>query len=46
MAYAKIVHEWSDGQVTAMEVGGDLEDLTACVVAAIMMWRECVDASE
>ena len=43
MALARIVHEWSDGQVATMEAGGDMEDCIAAVVAVLALWRECVE---
>lgn len=43
MATAKITHQWSDGQVTVMEAGGDLEDFTDAIAAVLLLWRECVE---
>lgn len=44
MAYAKFVHEWDGSDaVTAFEVGGDLEDLDACVVKLMQLWRGSVE---
>lgn len=45
MANAKITHQWSDGQVTVMEAGGDLEDFAAAIAAVLLLWRECVEAN-
>ena len=42
MALAKITHQWTDGQVTVMEAGGDLEEPVAAVVAVLLLWSECV----
>jgi hypothetical protein len=44
MAFAKITHQWPDGEsVTILEAGGDLEDVDAAIAAVLIMWRECVE---
>jgi hypothetical protein len=46
MAQAKITHQWTDGQVTVMEAGGDLESPAAAIAAVLLLWRECVEGAQ
>lgn len=50
MAYARVTHQWPDGEAaTVMEAGTDAngpDALDECVRRVLDLWRECVGSGE